>query len=193
MQKLKRKISKITIISIAVFLCGFSFANHSFADEACSGHADGESCFVSGMSQTGTCQSENCVSSSTSTTSGTSSSGIIPCGGPSNPCTICYMVLTIKNVIDFGFKIFVYIGILMIVIAGIAYIISSGNSSMMETAKGFLKNAVIGFAIMLGAWLIINTVMLVLGAKTNLGITEAGNWYTFKCIQQSQLFNQQGK
>jgi hypothetical protein len=137
----------------------------------------------------GTSSLSNTTSNTTATATG--NSGLIPCGGPNNPCTICYMVLMIQNLINFGFKIFVYIGILMIVIAGITYIVSAGSPKMMETAKAFLKNALIGFGVMLGAWIIVNTIMLVLGAKTNLGITEAGNWYTFKCIPQSQLFNQQ--
>ena len=195
---------KIVIIFLVILLSGFLFVNNSKADEACTGSPDGTECYLGGKS--GTCKSDACDTSdaaatpaktnstaagagATATATGT---GLIPCGTASNPCTICYMVLTIQNIINFGLKIFVYVGILMVVIAGITYIISAGSSTMMETAKGFLKNALIGFGIMLGAWLIVNTTMIVIGAHTNLGIAKAGNWYTFKCVQKSQLNTSSG-
>ncbi len=117
-------------------------------------------------------------------------SGLVPCGGRDNPCTICYMILTIQNIISFGLRIFVVIGILMVVVAGITYIVSAGNTGMMDMAKGFLKNALIGFGLMLGAWLIVNTTMLVLGSRGDLGIGIT-NWYNFTCVTQSPLIEQQ--
>jgi hypothetical protein len=102
------------------------------------------------------------------------------------PCTICHMIIGIQGIIDFGFKIFVGVGILMVVISGIMYIISAGQSGMMDAAKSRLKNVLIGFAVMLGAWLIVNVTMLVIGTKSDLGIS-ATSWHTFKCVPQSTL------
>jgi hypothetical protein len=79
----------------------------------------------------------------------------------------------------------------MLVIAGIVYIVSAGDEGMMTTAKGLLKNAVIGFAIILGAWLIVNTVLWIIGTKEKehpeggtLGI-QIDSWNNFSCSTQS--------
>lgn len=125
--------------------------------------------------------------------SGFAQAALIPCGRTTGtaeemaPCTICHMVLGIHRIIDFGFRIFVGVGILMVVIAGIMYIISAGDQGMMDAAKARLKNALIGFAVMLGAWLIINTTINILArSDLNLGIG-AVKWNEFRCIPQSTL------
>lgn len=122
-----------------------------------------------------------------------SQAALVPCGlsqdNPDTPgndesqmCTLCHLVVGVKGIVDYGFRIMVIIGIMMIVVAGITYIISAGNEGMMTTAKGLLKNVLIGFSIILGAWLIINTTMLIIGARSDLGIG-INNWYTFTCIK----------
>ncbi len=107
--------------------------------------------------------------------------GLVPCGGTGQSmCTLCHLIVGFKGIIDYGFKIMVIVAIVMVMVAGIVYIISAGNTGMMEMAKNLLQNALIGFAIILGAWLIINTVMWVLGTQEDLGV-KATNWYTFEC------------
>ncbi|MDO8529735.1 MAG: hypothetical protein Q7S18_03640 [bacterium] len=128
-----------------------------------------------------------------------SHASLVPCGrnpGPnvsvdeSRMCTLCHLVVGVKGLIDFGFKIMVIIGIVMITIAGVLYIISTGETSMMENAKGMLKNTLIGFAIILGGWLMVNTLMWVMGTRGAgdkggvLGINVT-NWYTFTCSTKS--------
>lgn len=110
--------------------------------------------------------------------------GIVPCGDSSTPCTICYMITGIKNLIDWGTKILVTISVLAIIVSGIIYIISSGSSTLMESAKKALTSSIIGFAIFFCAWIMVNTVMLILSAKTDLGVG-ATNWYTFNCTKAS--------
>lgn len=107
---------------------------------------------------------------------------LVPCGkkGDSGMCTLCDLIVGIKGIMDYGFKIMVIVAIAMVTIAGIVYIISAGDEGMMSTAKHLLKNALIGFAIILGAWLMINTTMRILGAKSDLGIGVTG-WNTFTC------------
>ncbi|MDO8529610.1 MAG: pilin [bacterium] len=119
----------------------------------------------------------------------TSHAALVPCGRSDQGgtmCTLCDLVVGVKGLIDFGFKIMVIVAIVMITIAGVLYIISTGETSMMENAKGMLKNTLIGFAIILGGWLMINTLMWVMGTKGAgdkggvLGINVT-NWYTFTC------------
>jgi hypothetical protein len=113
--------------------------------------------------------------------------GIVPCGSGnniSNACTLCHFIVGIKNIVDFGSKILVITAITAIFISGIMYIISSGSQEMTTRAKSFLTSSLIGFFIVLAAWLIVNTVFIVLAAKPDLDIGKT-NWYTFTCDTQT--------
>lgn len=117
--------------------------------------------------------------------------GIIPCGNGSevaNACTLCYFIIGIKNVISFGAEILITVAVVGIFIAGVMYIISSGNEEAMTRAKGFLGASIKGFAIVSMAWLFVNVTLWVLSAKSDLGIGKT-NWYTFTCVTQSSAGN----
>lgn len=125
------------------------------------------------------------------TATGANSAGLVPCGlGASDPCTLCHLIVGIKGLIDWGMKIIVTLSLTGITIAGIMYIISSGDTELTKRAKTFITSIVIGFALMLGAWLIINTVLFLFSAKKgaddtySLGL-ESKNWYTFSCSTTS--------
>ena len=108
-------------------------------------------------------------------------SGLVPCGlGSNDPCTLCHLIVGIKSLIDWGMAILVTLSITAISIAGVIYVVSSGNSGLITKAKSFVTSVIIGFALMLGAWLIINVVLWLFSAKTDLGIQKE-NWYTFSC------------
>lgn len=116
-----------------------------------------------------------------------SAAGLVPCGGTGEEmCTLCHLIVGIDGLINYGFSIMVVVGLMMLVAAGVIYVISAGNEGMMTMAKSLVKNASIGFALILGAWLIVTTVMWIMGAKENsdeggvLGI-KIESWNTFKC------------
>lgn len=107
--------------------------------------------------------------------------GLVPCGlGASDPCTLCHLFVLIKNIIDFGMGILIVVSILGIVIAGVMYVVSAGTSTMMTKAKALTTNVVIGFALMLGAWLIVYTALTMLSVKADMGIGKSA-WNTFEC------------
>lgn len=117
---------------------------------------------------------------------------IIPCGRSGadataeekKPCTMCHIVIGGKRIIDWGLKVMTFIGVAIIVAMGVLYIVSTGDEGMMQTAKGGIKAALIGFAVMLAAWLIVNTTLRVLTAKVpGLGISASG--FTFSCDTSS--------
>ncbi|HRY82523.1 MAG TPA: pilin [Candidatus Moranbacteria bacterium] len=117
--------------------------------------------------------------------------GVVPCGhgdDPNNACTLCHLIIGIKKIIDFGLKLLVVVAFIGIFIAGIMYIISSGSEEMMKRAKAFLTASLTGFAITLGAWLIVNIVIWSLSANPTIGIKGA-NWYTFTCSTKSSAAN----
>jgi hypothetical protein len=50
--------------------------------------------------------------------------------------------------------------------AGILMIFAGGNKSQIEKAKGLFWNAFIGFIIVISAWLIVSTIIGLLGSST---------------------------
>ena len=112
------------------------------------------------------------------TSKGQTETGIVPCGH-SVPCTLCHLIVGINNLITWGRNILLVLATLGIVVAGIMYIMA-GTVTSAEKAKGALYNALIGFAIIWAAWLIVNTVMVLMSTKENLGIYKE-NWWTFTC------------
>ena len=110
-----------------------------------------------------------------------SAAGLVPCGlGASDPCTLCHLFVLIKNILDFGMGIIVTVSLLGIAIGGVMYVVSAGTPAMMTKAKSVITNVVIGFALMLGAWLLVYTTLTVLAIKSDMGIGKTA-WNSFDC------------
>jgi len=98
-------------------------------------------------------------------------SGFIPCGRTTGtpaemaPCTLCHIIVGGQRIISWGMGVMTVIAIVVIVAMGILYIVSTGNEQMMSTAKSGIKATLIGFAVMLSAWLIVMTVLRVISVK----------------------------
>ncbi|KKP79588.1 MAG: hypothetical protein UR78_C0011G0002 [Candidatus Moranbacteria bacterium GW2011_GWF2_35_39] len=127
----------------------------------------------------------------------TYSAGLVPCGlnegTPEEmvPCTLCHLIIGIFNIFIWFRDILITVAAVGIFIAGVMYIISSGDEEMMKRAKSFLATSLTGFTIVLGAWLIVNSVMWILSYDIkNLGIKQE-NWYTFTCDTFSTLLLRQ--
>lgn len=96
--------------------------------------------------------------------------GIVPCGHD-KACTLCDLIVGFKKIFDKGLEWIVIICLACATFAGVMYVVSSGNESTMESAKNFLKASLIGLAVVLCAWVIVNTVITVLmPTQTDLGI-----------------------
>ena len=104
------------------------------------------------------------------------SAQLVPCLGPE--CQACHLIGLAQNVINFLIGISAVIGALLFGWAGFLMVTAGGKSSQIEKAKGIFTNVVIGFIVMLAAWLIIDTVMKLL---TNQG-GRLGVWNTIECV-----------
>jgi len=110
---------------------------------------------------------------------------LVPCGtGANDPCTLCHFIIGIKGLIDWGMGILITLSLTAISISGVIYIISSGNPELTKKAKNFATSTVIGFSLLLSAWLIINVTLWLFAAKDDLGL-EGKNWHTFTCSTTS--------
>ena len=103
---------------------------------------------------------------------------LVTCATAANPkaCTICDLIDGIHGVIQFLVELMSITGIVIITIAGVMYIVSSGNPSMTTLAKSAIKNVLIGITVILVAFIsitfIINTVFQ--NEKSELKVKENG-------------------
>ena len=111
--------------------------------------------------------------------------GLVPCGGPECPCTLCDFFRMIERIIDFVlFKIVPALAVLMIAIGGFMYIVAyvglaEGGPEMLSRAKSLFKSVIIGLLIAYGAWLIINTFFWAIGVADWTGLEHG--WWQINC------------
>ncbi len=115
--------------------------------------------------------------------------GIIPCGltvddaaqtgDQTARCTLCHLVVGIQNIIVLLRNIMTAVAIAVIVAMAFIYITSAGDEGRMRFAKGGIVAALIGFSIILLAWVIVNFV-LTMPIFSGSGLIRAG-WDSFQC------------
>lgn len=112
---------------------------------------------------------------------------LVNCGTRANPtpCTICHLVQGGVSLMDWGLTIMSAIGIVVIVAMAIMYIVSAGDEGLMGSAKSGIKAALIGFAVMLSAWLIVHTTLRIFGANSLTGYQQGSNVFSFTCSTAS--------
>ena len=116
--------------------------------------------------------------------------GLVPCGRRSDapatpefefcPCRLCHLIILTDRVIDFLITKTVFpLGILMIAVGGIMFVTAGGNPQRVANAKKIITTTVLGVVIILGAWLIVNTVLMLIGVADWTGL-ETG-WWKINC------------
>jgi hypothetical protein len=112
--------------------------------------------------------------------------GLVPCGrlgndtttpdiDESKPCGLCAMLYMLKKIINFVLEISVGAAVLILIISGLIYALSVGNSRQVESAKSAASSAIIGAAIIIIAWL---GIAIILQA---LGYANIGTWNQVSC------------
>ena len=90
--------------------------------------------------------------------------GFIPCGGLNNPCQLKHIFVLLHNIIDLlMFKLGPAFATLMIAYGGFKIMVSSGSPGARYKGKEIIKWALLGYGLMLLAWVIVNTFLLYLG------------------------------
>jgi len=88
---------------------------------------------------------------------------LIPCGGYSTastaPCTINDFFYLIARLINWLITVGGIYAVFHIIISGFRMVISQGNQEAVKKAQEGVANAIIGFALVLAAFLIVNTVV----------------------------------
>jgi hypothetical protein len=111
--------------------------------------------------------------------------GLVPCGGPGEPeCQACHITQLINNVVAWLFVVFSIVAAIMIAIAGMKMVTGGSNPGTLESAKQTLTNIIIGFIILMGGWIIVDTLMKALVSGQVYGI-----WNQIQCVSQPGVNN----
>jgi len=102
--------------------------------------------------------------------------GLVPCGKTSHtsgeselvmaPCQFCHLFVMIDGIVHY-FLLYILgpIIVLMILIAGVMFYFAGGNPSLLTQAKALITSVVIGLVIILCSFLIVGTVLNVMGVS----------------------------
>ena len=106
----------------------------------------------------------------------TDNGGLIPCGRSiegeiPEPCSFKHVMILINTLINFAlFGLSIPIAAIMFIYAGIS-LITSGSAEGKTKAKKIFTNTVIGLVLAAGSWIIVNTILSILGYN--------GSWIGF--------------
>ncbi len=87
--------------------------------------------------------------------------GIVPCGTSyaSAPCTVCHFYKLLENIINFFLYTAASLATLMATIIAFLFLFSGGSPQKITDAKSKLGLLVWGIIVVLGSWLLINTIL----------------------------------
>ncbi len=77
-------------------------------------------------------------------------------------CTVCHIAQAASNILNTGIFIAVFLSGILFAWAGGIYLTNIVNPSGIAKAKAFFGNVLVGLLIILGAWLVIDTILRML-------------------------------
>ena len=91
--------------------------------------------------------------------------GLVPCGGPGeHPCTLCDFFVLLNNIVDFLlFKLVPPIALLLLIIGGAMFLVSTGNPNTVSQGRAIVTSVVIGLVIIYGAYFFIGLILQSIG------------------------------
>lgn len=90
--------------------------------------------------------------------------GLVPCGpGTSKTsCDLCDLFTLVQNVINFSIGIAMVLGTAFIVYGGFLILTAGGSPERVKSGRSAIIAAIVGLIIVLGSWLIVDTVIKVI-------------------------------
>jgi hypothetical protein len=128
---------------------------------------------------------------------------IVPCGRKCDDtrtdydercnCTLCHLLIMAKNIFDLLLAWLIIVSLVMLTVAGVLFILSSGNASIRQVAKTIVARTLAGFGIFVLSWLIVYTILVFISADPDtgggmLGLGSGGTWYEFTCDTDNSPF-----
>lgn len=103
--------------------------------------------------------------------------GFVPCTGVN--CGICHIVIMVSRVLNWAGMALGYVAAITLVWAGLKFVTSLGNPTGKEAARQIFVNVLIGYTIVLLAWVVIDTGMRIFVNENRLG-----PWNDIECADQ---------
>jgi hypothetical protein len=104
--------------------------------------------------------------------------GIVPCGGTGQgECRACDFVKLGQNLINWFIAISASTIALTFAVGGMKMAMSGGDTGAVSSARSMMTNSVIGLIIILGSWLIVDTML-----KLFLNDQSYGVWNEVQCV-----------
>ncbi len=124
-----------------------------------------------------------------------SGGGLVPCGviqstfgsnaevntDAATECQACHLVQLTQNIINFLVGLTISIGIIMIAWAGILYFTAGARPANIEKGKRIFGQALLGFTLAVGAWIVVNTVLFTLLDPVQY---PESSWFHIECVSQ---------
>jgi|GEM_PF-1483270 len=104
---------------------------------------------------------------------------IVSCTG--FDCGVCSLLETVSNAYNFFLAVSCAVAILFLVVAGAHYILASRSRAKIQKSWYFLKSGIIGFALIILGWLVVQGVIRMVGYQN------AGFWWQFQCGREDLL------
>jgi len=111
----------------------------------------------------------------------TAGSGLVPCSGTN--CSACHLAELGNTLVGLLIGLVAIVFATLMVVAGFRLVTSGGNRSARDAAKNSLTNAVVGLLLILGAWLLVDTLMRALVGDGG-EVTGYGPWTEISCWEQ---------
>ncbi len=94
-------------------------------------------------------------------------------------CTKCDLFLLLNNIMDFFMMgVMPPVAVLFFMMAGFLIMTSAGNSGKVEQGKKILKGTAYSVAVILGAWLVVNTIL-----NSLVESKYVQDWFKFECYE----------
>lgn len=109
----------------------------------------------------------------------TLAAGLVPCGGRGEQMCdkdICFLLKLLDNVSDWFVAVAGIIVIILIIIGGLKMVISMGSLDAKTSARKFIATAIIGYAGILLAWVLVDTLLKLFMVDPSWGV-----WNPFSC------------
>ena len=105
--------------------------------------------------------------------------GLVPCGGPGeSPCDLCFLFSMVKTIVDFIFLLIIPpVAALIIILSGFNLIVNKDSAEAMNKTKKVLFSTLMGLAIILTGWVVVNTALSAM--KVTAWEGTGGNWWSF--------------
>ena len=82
---------------------------------------------------------------------------LVPCSGVD--CQACHLISLGQNILNFLISVAVFVAVIAFTWAGFLMVTAAGNTSQIEKARGVFSTVIIGFILVLAAWLIVNVIL----------------------------------